>query len=143
MNDPQIGALVLQVAIWSAVGIVSLFIARVVYQFITPFDAREELVRDRNMAVGISHGMFIVAAAILLHGIIQGEPLGVVWWMEGLVMTGLYAIGLALLWLGRIVLRLLSRFDLDQEIHQHDNPAVGVLEGCSYVGFAIIVHAAL
>lgn len=139
----EIGGLVLSVVGWSLAGLVALFVARIAYQVLTPFDAREELVRDRNMAVGLSNGMFLVAAAIMLHGIISGEPLGVVWWMEGLVMCGLYLAGLALLGLGRVALRLLVKFDLDEQIHQQDNPAVGALEGCSYVGFAIIIHAAL
>lgn len=95
------------------------------------------------MAVGISHGMFLIAAAILLHGIIVGGRMAIAWWYEGLFMFGLYVAGLALLWLGRVALRLLSKFDLDEEIHVKDNAAVGVLEGCSYVGFAIIIHSAL
>ena len=128
---------------WSAGGLIALFVARIAYTLITPFDARKELIEDRNMAVGISHGLFMVAAAVLLHGIIQGEPLGITWWMEILYSSGLYVAGLALLWLGRVALRLLSKFDLDAEIHEKDNPAIGVLEGCSYLGFAIIVHAAL
>lgn len=128
---------------WSVGGLAALFVARVAYQLITPFDARKELIEDRNVAVGVSHGLFLVAAAILLHGIIVGERMQVAWWYELLFSTGLYVAGLALLWLGRVALRLLSKFDLDEEIHVNDNPAVGLLEGCSYIGFAIIVHAAL
>lgn len=143
MDQIAVTNLLLNVLGWSIVGLVALFVARIAYQFITPFDARKELVEDRNMAVGISHGMFIVAAAVLLHGIIVGDRMQVVWWFEGIFMAGLYLAGLALLWLGRVALRLLSRFDLDEEIHVKDNPAVGVIEGCSFIGFAIIIHSAL
>lgn len=143
MTTEAMGTLVLTILGWSLGGLLALFIARVSYQFITPFDARKELVEDRNMAVGISHGMFLIAAAILLHGVIDGERMPVPWWYEIGFMAGLYVAGLALLWLGRVALRLLSKFDLDEEIHVKDNPAVGVLEGCSYVGFAIIIHSAL
>lgn len=143
MDTATMTTLVLSILGWSAGGLVALFIARLAYQFMTPFDARKELCEDRNMAVGISHGMFIVAAAILLHGIIVGDRMAIPWWYEFLFMGGLYMAGLALLWLGRVALSILSRFDLDQEIHVNDNPAVGVLEGCSYVGFAIIIHSAL
>ena len=143
MDEIAMTNLVLNILGWSVGGLVALFVARIAYQFITPFDARKELVEDRNMAVGISHGMFIIAAAILLHGIIVGERMQVAWWYEALFMGGLYLAGLALLWLGRVALRFLSHFDLDAEIHEKDNPAVGVLEGCSYVGFAIIIHSAL
>ncbi len=143
MDASAMTQLVLNILGWSLGGLVALFVARIAYQAITPFDARKELVEDRNMAVGISHGMFVIAAAILLHGIIVGERLAVAWWYEVLILVGLYLAGLALLWLGRVVLRIFSKFDLDEEIHVKDNPAVGVLEGCCYVAFAIIIHSAL
>ena len=40
-------------------------------------------------------------------------------------------------------LRALVRFDLDEEIHVNDNLAVGLIEGSSYLGFAIILHSAI
>ena len=128
---------------WSVGGLVALAIARVVYQFITPFDAHKELIEDRNIAVGYSYGMFMVAAAILLHGIISGEPMAIPFAYEVAFSAGLYIAGLGLLWAGRIALKMMSKFDLDEEIHVKDNPAIGLVEGFSYIGFAIIVHAAL
>ena len=143
MDTTMMTNLVLTVLAWSFGGLLALFLARVAYQLITPFDAHKELVEDRNTAVGVSNGFFMIAAAILLHGIISGEKMAVAWYWEAGISVGLYVAGLALLWLGRVALRLLSKFDLDEEIHVKDNPAVGILEGCSYIGFAIIVHAAL
>lgn len=143
MTPEQMGMLVVTILGWSVSGLLALFVARIAYSVITPFDTKKELLEDRNMAVGISQGMFILAAAIILHGVIDGERMPVAWWYEILFMTGLYFAGLGLLGLGRLVLRLLAGFDLDEEIHVNDNPAVGVLEGCSYVGFAIIIHSAL
>ena len=143
MDTAIITQLVLTVLGWSFGGMAALFLARVAYQFITPFDAHKELVDDRNTAVGLSNGFFMIAAAILLHGIISGEKMAIAWYWEAAYSLGLYIAGLALLWLGRVALRLLAKFDLDEEIHVKDNPAVGILEGCSYIGFAIIVHAAL
>lgn len=143
MDTATMTTLVLSVLGWSAAGVVALFLSRIAYQLITPFDAHKELVDDRNTAVGISNGFFMIAAAILLHGIISGEPMQLAWYWEAAYSFGLYVAGLALLWLGRVVLRLMAKFDLDEEIHVKDNPAIGILEGCSYIGFAIIVHAAL
>lgn len=143
MDTTAMSTLVMTVLGWSVGGLVALFIARIAYNAITPFDANKELVEDRNTAVGISQGFFMVAAAILLHGIISGERMEIPFWYEVAFSTGLYVAGLALLWLGRVALRILSKFDLNEEIHVKDNPAVGVLEGCSYIGFAIIIHAAL
>lgn len=143
MTPEQLGTAVLSFAAWSVAGLVALFISRVAYKFMTPFDPVKELVEDRNVAVGASHGLFVIASGILLHGIISGEKLAIPWWQEGLYMFGLFVGGLVFLWLGRIALNLLISFDLDDEIHVQDNTAVGILEGCCYIGFAIIVHAAL
>ncbi len=143
MNTEQIGMLVLQYIGWSLGGIAALFVARLAYHLIAPFDPRKELCEDKNAAVGASNGMFMVAAAIILHGLIVGEKIAQEWWQDVLLMIGMYLLGLAMLWLGRIALRLLVRFDLDEEIHIKDNLAVGLIEGSSYIGFAIIVHAAL
>jgi hypothetical protein len=143
MTPEQIGILVLQYVGWSLGGIFALFVARIAYNLMTPFDPRKELCDDRNAAVGASHGMFIIAAAIILHGLIVGEKVAKSWWEDLLLMSGMYLVGLAMLWLGRVALRALVHFDLDEEIHVKDNLAVGLVEGASYLGFAIIVHAAL
>lgn len=143
MTPAEMGTLVVSILGWSVSGLLALFVARMAYSVITPFDTKKELLEDRNMAVGISQGMFLIAAAIILHGVIDGERMPVAWWYEYLFMTGLFLAGIGLLGIGRLALRLLAGFDLDEQIHVKDNPAVGVLEGCSYVGFAIIIHSAL
>lgn len=143
MTGQEMGMLVLNILGWSVGGLLALFIARIAYQVITPFDTKKELLEDRNLAVGISQGMFLLAAAIILHGVIEGERMPVAWWYELLFMTGLYFAGIGLLGIGRLVLKLLAGFDLDEQIHVEDNPAVGLLEGFSYLGFAVIIHSAL
>lgn len=144
MSSDQIAMGLAQVLAWSVAGLVALFVSRMAYKLFTPFDERKELTEDQNAAVGASHGMYIIASAIILHGIIVGDRIpGVTWWEELLLMVGLYLGGLVLLWIGRLVLRLLVKFDLDEELHIKDNLAVGLVEGSSYVAFAIIIHAAL
>ena len=143
MTPEHVGAMTLSFLGWSVAGILALFLARLAYTLFTPFDPHKELVDDQNAAVGASHGMYVVAAAIILHGLIVGEKMAVEWWQEYLYMFALYIAGLFFLWLGRVALRAAVKFDLDEEIHVNDNLAVGILEGCSYLGFAIIVHAAI
>ncbi len=143
MTGQEMGMLVLNVLGWSFGGILALFLARVAYTVITPFDVKKELTEDRNTAVGISQGMFMLASAIILHGVIDGERMPVAWWYEILFMSGLFLAGIGLLGIGRLALRLLIGFDLDEQIHELDNPAVGLIEGFSYVGFAVIMHSAL
>lgn len=143
MTGQEMGTMVLSILGWSVGGLIALFIARIAYQVITPFDTRKELLEDRNTAVGVSQGMFILAAAIILHGVIEGERMAVEWWYEILFMGGLYFAGIGLLGVGRLALKLLAGFDLDEEIHVNDNPAVGLIEGFSYLGFAVIIHSTL
>lgn len=143
MTTEEIGMMVLAVLGWSLAGLVALFVARMAYKLFTPFDERKELTEDKNAAVGASHGMYLIAAAIILHGLIDGDRLAQTWWEDALLTAGLYLLGLVLLWIGRMALRLLVKFNLDEEIHVKDNVAVGLVEGCSYIGFAIIVHATL
>ena len=143
MTIEQIGMMILQMVAWSLGGILALFVARIAYNIMTPFDAKKELCDDKNAAVGASHGMYIVAAAIILHGLIVGERVATEWYIEMGVMALMYVIALVMLWLGRVALRALVPFNLDEEIHIKDNLAVGLVEGASYLGFAIIVHSAL
>lgn len=143
MTITQIGWMILQFIAWSLGGILALFVARMAYSIMAPFDAKKELCEDKNEAVGASHGMYMIASAIMLHGLIMGEKIAQTWYEEMGVMAVMYVLGLAMLWLGRIALRALVPFDLDEEIHVKDNLAVGLVEGSSYLGFAIIVHAAL
>jgi uncharacterized membrane protein YjfL (UPF0719 family) len=143
MELEQLGRLLLQIFGWSLGGMVALLISRYAYQLIAPFDARKELIIDRNTAVGASKGMFLIASGIILHGIIVGEKLTQVLWQEVLYMLGIYLMSFIMLWLGRLALVKLSPFDFDEQIHIKDNLAVGIIEGCYYVAFAIIIHSAL
>ena len=143
MDIEQFGLLLATILGWSVGGMAALLGAQFVYEALTPFNAKKELVEDQNAAVGVSKGLFMVAAGILLHGIIVGDKLAENWAVELGLMVGLYVVGLALLWLGRLVTVKLSPFDFNDEIHIKDNLAVGIIEGCTYVAFAIIIHSAL
>ncbi len=139
----QITRIVLGVLGWSVAGMAALVVARYAYKIIAPFDAQKELLEDRNVAVGVSKGMFLIAAGVILHGIIVGEKLVGVLWMEIMLMIGLYILSLLLLWVGRLVMVAVTPYDFNEQIHIKDNLAVGLIEGSYYVGFAIIIHSAL
>ena len=126
---------------WSLGGIIALFLSRQVYDIITPFDADKELTEDKNVAVGISKGGFLVGSAIIL-GLIQGQKLDDIL-MEIGVTAGFLALCFVLLWLGRIVLVKTTSFDFNHHIHEADNVAVGWVEGAFYVALAIVIHGAL
>ena len=139
---------------WGVAGLAILFIARMVYDRITPFDLKKELVGDKNAAVGVSQGMFMMASAIIVHGTISADHVLIdkstmfeveldLWLQEFGVTVVILVLSFALLGLGRFFLSKTLPFDFDREIHESDNLAVGLVEGFFYVAFAIIVHAAL
>ena len=128
---------------WSLGGMLALFLSRKVYDVITPFDADKELTEDKNVAVGISKGGFLVGSAIILHGLIQGQKLHDDLFMEAGVTAGFLLLCFVLLWLGRFVLVKTTAFDFNHHIHEADNVAVGWVEGAFYVALAIVIHGAL
>jgi uncharacterized membrane protein YjfL (UPF0719 family) len=139
---------------WGVAGLVILFIARMVYDRITPFDLKKELVGDKNAAVGVSQGMFMLASSIIVHGMISADHVLIekstmfevdmdLWLQEFGVTLVILVLSFSLLGLGRLFLSKTLPFDFDHEIHENDNLAVGLVEGFFYVAFSIIVHAAL
>ncbi len=143
MELADLGPTILTILGWSVGGLFLLYVAGRIYELITPFDVRKELTRDRNTAVGVSKGGFLIACAIMLHGIISSERMNEAWWMEAVITVGVMVICFVLLWVARLVLVKTSRFDFDHHIHVADNLAVGLIEGCSYLAIAIIIHATL
>ena len=139
---------------WGAAGLVILFVARRVYDRITPYDLKKELVGDKNTAVGVSQGMFMLASAVIVHGTISADHVLIekstmfevdltLWLQEFGVTVVILALSFGLLGLGRAILSRSLPFDFDREIHENDNLAVGLVEGFFYLAFAVIVHAAL
>ena len=143
MDFTQIGTWLLNILGWSLGGIVAVMLARYAYRLITPFDVTKELVEDRNTAVGVSKGLFMVASAIILHGIVVGDKLADSLAVEVALVILYYLLGLLLLGLGRIMLVVTTRYDFNEQIHVKDNLAVGMVEGCMYIAFAIAIHSAL
>lgn len=139
----QLSRVALSVLGWSLGGMLALVVARYAYRWMVPFDAQKELLEDRNTAVGVSKGMYLIAAGVILHGIIVGQTVVDTLWVEILLMAGLYLLGLLLLWIGRLVMVRVTPYDFNEQIHIKDNLAVGLIEGSYYVGFAIIIHSAL
>ncbi len=143
MNYEQLGWMLLSILGWSGGGILGITIARVAYNIITPFNATKELIEDRNAAVGVSDGAFMIASAIIMHGIIIGERISTNWAIEIGLSLGLYLLGFVLMWIGRMLLVSTTSYDFNRQIHVEDNIAVGLIEGAYYVAFAIVIHSAL
>jgi len=128
---------------WSAGGILALFAARKMYDVMTPFDVQKELVEDKNLAVGASKSLYMVAVGIIIHGLMSGDKLSPDLMTEILYCVILLVVSFMLLALGRWILVKASSFDFDHEIHETQNTALGFVEGGWYVALAVIIHSAL
>jgi len=143
MNIAQLTEMTLTLSGWSLAGIVALFASRKIYDFMTPFEVDKELVQDKNTAVGYSKALFMVAVAIILHGVISGDKTSPELWVEVVNVTVLLAVALLILAIGRLILVKAANCDFDHEIHEVQNTALGLIEGGWYVALAIIIHAAV
>ncbi|TXD33774.1 DUF350 domain-containing protein [Lujinxingia vulgaris] len=143
MDMAQLGQLITQILGWSLGGMAALVLARYAYKVIAPFDVNAELVGDRNTAVGASKGMFQIAAAIILHGLVGGDRMASTLWADIALVAGLFLLGLLMLWVGRVILVAATSFDFNKQIHEEDNLAVGLIEGSYFIAFAVIIHGVI
>ncbi len=143
MDMSQLTEMTVTLAGWSVAGIAALFASRKIYDVMTPFVVDKELIQDKNTAVGYSKALFMVAVAIILHGVISGDKVSNQLWVEAVNVGVLLSVALVILALGRLVLVKTTKCDFDHEIHEVQNTALGLVEGGWYVALAIIIHAAV
>ena len=143
MEFQQLADLGIALLGWSAGGILALFAARKMYDVMTPFDVEKELVEDKNVAVGASKALYMVAVAIIIHGLLSGDKLSPDLMTEITYCILLLVGSFLILALGRWLLVKVASFDFDHEIHETQNTALGFVEGGWYVALALIIHSAL
>ncbi|MEB3284606.1 MAG: DUF350 domain-containing protein [Candidatus Sericytochromatia bacterium] len=117
-----------------------------VFEFITPYDLHREIVENKNLAAASGYAGALVAMGMIIHNAVLGDfaALGTDWVAE--VRTFLiWCAPLLLLWPVRSLVVngvLLGFRNLNQEIAVDRNVGVGVLEGFTYVGFALLLMSA-
>lgn len=127
---------VVSVALWGVVSIVALNLARVVTDklLLRGFGNVEELVRDRNLGVGVCEAGGYVGCGLVIRAAVSGSG---PWWLT----PAWLAIALPLLWGGGwLFKRLVFRsYELDRQI-KDDNHAAGVLYGLHLLAVGYLVH---
>ncbi len=128
----------LDLVIWSAIGIVLLNIARLVNDkiLLSKFRNVKELVDDRNIGTGAVEWGSYIGSAFIIRAALFGEDIS---FLHGVISTVIYFfIGQ----LGFIIFgwlyKKISRFDLHAEI-ERDNVSAGVAFGAGLVAISLLL----
>jgi uncharacterized membrane protein YjfL (UPF0719 family) len=128
----------LDVLVWSAIGILLLNVARIINDkvLLRKFDNVKEIITDRNVGTGAVELGSYIGSALIIRAALFGDDISFV---AGVVSTLIYfLIGqlgfLVFSWL----YQLISRYDLHAEIEK-DNVSAGVAFGASMIAIAILL----
>lgn len=137
---------ILNVAIYSVVGIVLMIFGTFLIDLIIPCNFPEEI-KKRNVAVGYIMAGASIAVGIILKSCVMSpvvvnqveEKL-----TEGLISSMIYfAVGMVFCMLGYLVINLFHRrYDLNHEIGE-GNPAAGIMVCGLFIGLAIVISGVI
>lgn len=125
--------------VFQLLGQLWLALAALVFEAVTPFAWREEIVKQRNLAAALAFSGVVMAAGLLLRNAVAGPFTG---WDHDLWAFFLDGLPLLLLVPARPLLAagvVLGRRNLNHEIAEDRNVAAGLLEGTTYLGFALLI----
>jgi len=128
----------IQMVIWSIVGIVLLNLSRVINDKIifSKFDNAKEIIQDKNIGTGAIQFGSYVGTAFILRAILTGESLS---FKTDLLYTAVFFIvGQVGFFLFARIYQLITRYDLHAEIEK-GNVAAGVSFGTTLVAIGILL----
>lgn len=134
---------VLAVVVFQVLGQLWMALTALLFEWITPFKWRSEIVEHRNLAAAFGFAGAILGAGMLLRNAVGG---GFTSWEHDLIGFALYGLPVFLLIPARPLLVagvVLGRRNLNHEIGVDRNVAAGLLEGVSYLGFALLLLGVL
>ena len=136
--DGQFGRDVLEVFLYSLVGIVALNVARVLVDRLVlyKFDTAKEIIEDRNTGTGAVEFGVYVAVGLVVAGSAAGSGGGPE------TSLAFFGLGIAALALYTIFYELTTSFDIHDEIEK-DNVAVGVALGGNIVAMGLVTFKAV
>lgn len=137
---------ILNVGIYSVVGIVLMIFGTFLIDLIIPCNFPEEI-KKRNVAVGYIMAGASIAVGIILKSCVMSPNVVTQLeekFMEGLLNSVIYfAIGMVFCMLGYLVINAFHRrYDLNNEIGE-GNPAAGIMVCGLFIGLAIIISGVI
>ena len=136
--DGQFGRDVLEVFLYSLVGIVALNVARIVVDrfILFKFDTRKEIIDDQNVGSGaVEFGVYI-AVGLVIAGSTAGSGGGPE------TSLAFFGLGMAVLAIFALFYEVTTSFDIHDEIEK-DNAAVGVALGGNLIAIGIVTFKAV
>ncbi len=125
------------VAVFFAIGEGALFLAFLLYEWITPYDVYEEIGSKGNTAAAMACSGAILAAGLIVGNAVEGE---LTTWKDSILESLLYMLPLLALPLVRLLVvngLLLGFRNVNREVVEDRNAAAGLVEGAAYVGIAL------
>lgn len=116
---------------------------RVLAGLVANVSAKHELAENDNKAFGVSLAGAMVAVSIMLMGVVSGDA-GYSLLNEALMVSLFGVVGIALMWLTRIVFDRVSFPSLS--IHEQimkGNMSASIIDACNMIATAIIIKAAM
>ena len=140
--------------VYVVLGILVLFIAKVVQDFFTPYKIGDQLSQKDNVALGVSISGYYLGVIVVFLGAVY-QPLTVIrddgigftstFGLE-VVEVGLYAlVGIFVLNLARIVVDrlVLYKFDVKNEVIENQNIGAGAVELGVYISVGLVIAASI
>lgn len=127
------------------VGLVLLFLAKLLFDLVTPYSLKVQLTDKDNPAVGTVLLGYMLGVVAVLCGVFSGEDAAeasfesFLWDLQPVVIYSV--VGMVLLLIGGIINDkiILRRFSNTKEIIEDQNTSVAVIMSASYIGSGLIV----
>ena len=134
---------VLEVVIWSIVGILLLNLARIINDkvLLSKFNNTKEIITDKNVGTGAVEFGAYVGTAFIIKSVVEGESSGNIGFEIGTTLIFFFCGQLAFIIFAKIY-QTITTYDLHEEIEK-DNIAAGTSFGLSLVAIGLLLSNAI
>lgn len=133
-----------QLVIYLVLSIILLAIAKLLNDWISPYDLNDQLTAADNKAIGLAFTGYFISIVIIIHSVLSAGTTKGLW--ADIIDTSFWSlIGIALLQVSRFVNNkwLLHKFDVWKELLSDKNVGAGAIQCGAYIGSAFMIKAAL
>lgn len=133
-----------ETVIYLVLSIALLAIAKLINDWISPYNLNEQLTTADNKAIALAFAGYLISIVIIIHSVLSASASKGLW--ADIIDTSLWSlVGIALLQVSRFVNNkwLLHKFDVWKELLTDKNVGAGAIQCGAYIGSAFMIKAAL